>query len=412
MINISLIIVLFLSGIFLGFVMRTNKIIKEQIFTTARTHFKNIVLTRRWNAAHGGVYVEKNKGIVSNPYLENPDITAVSGKVYTKKNPALMTREISELAKKAGDFRYRITSLKPLNPDNAPDRFEKKSLTRFEAGNLEASVFEKNEGKTDFRYMAPLFVEEICLNCHTGQGYQVGDIRGGISVSFDVSQIEKELEINKIYVSIVSIVTALLLIAIIFTMVSRLEKRLDEAHQIIAQMAVTDELTQLYNRRYFHTSIEKEFSRSRRYGHPISLLMIDIDHFKRVNDTFGHQTGDEVLTGVADIIRKQTRDTDTTARYGGEEMAVILPGTDLAGAVDCARKICLSIEEARFKVINAQTVQVTVSIGVSTTQAAGRFRDLDSKTLIKQADDALYRAKESGRNQVISCESENDNRMG
>ena len=127
-INISLVIILFMMGIFMVFTIRANQIIKDQYLTTARGHFKNIVLTRRWNANYGGVFVKKVKNIVSNPYLESPDIQTMDGVVYTKKNPALMTREISEYAEKKDDFKYHITSLLPLNPNNVADEFEKKTF--------------------------------------------------------------------------------------------------------------------------------------------------------------------------------------------------------------------------------------------------------------------------------------------
>ena len=116
------------------------------------------MLTRRWNADYGGVYVEKKPGVVSNPYLVNPDIEGKDGKVYTKRNPALMTREISEYAKKDGSMMFHITSLKPLNPDNKADAFETRSLQAFETrslqafenGILETTEKEYRDGKTFF----------------------------------------------------------------------------------------------------------------------------------------------------------------------------------------------------------------------------------------------------------------------
>ncbi len=400
MINISLIIILFLSGIFLGFVLTTNRIIKEQMFTTARSHFRNIVLTRRWNADHGGVYVEKRKGVISNPYLENPDITTVDGTVYTKKNPALMTREISEYASQAGDFIYHITSLNPLNPDNSPDDFERKALEMFEEGRREFVVKKQVDEKILFRYMAPLFVEKGCLSCHGKQMYKLGDVRGGISVSFDISKIQKDMKTNRILIGIASLITVSILIAIFYVMVSRVARKLRAAHRTIEIMVITDELTQLYNRRHFYTCLGQEIDRVERYGHPISLLMLDIDHFKRVNDNFGHQSGDDILAGVAQIVRDVTRKSDIVARYGGEEFSVILPETDVEAAIECAEKIRQAIEDYIFQIQNRQVLQVTVSIGVSSIQQIGKIQEDDVKKIIEMADQALYKAKESGRNQV------------
>lgn len=216
-VNISIIIVLFLMGIFIGFVIRTNRIISDQLLITARAHFKNIVLTRRWNANHGGVFVKKVQGVISNPYLENPDIETIDGTVYTKKkNPALMTREISEYAAKSGDFSYHITSLMPLNPGNVPDDFEKAALKTFEKGDREKySLIQENDIFT-YRYMAPLYVEEGCMGCHEKQGYKVGDVRGGISVSFDVTEVEKKMAANRYIFVGLSIALSSILLVIVF----------------------------------------------------------------------------------------------------------------------------------------------------------------------------------------------------
>jgi len=401
MINISLIIVLFISGIFIGFVIRTNLIIEEQMFRTARSHFKNIVLTRRWNAEYGGVYVEKVKGITSNPYLENPDMETKDGKIYTKKNPALMTREISEFAKSAGEFTYHITSLRPLNPANFPDAFEKRALRIFEKGIKELSVIEMVDGKNTFRYMGSLLVEKGCLACHEKQGYKTGEVRGGISVSFDISEIQKEMKTNRNLIVIASLVTIFTIITIIFVMVSRMARKLTSAYQTIEVMAVTDELTQIYNRRYFYSCLNQEITRSKRYGHPLTLLMLDIDFFKQVNDTYGHQVGDEVLIGVADIIKLTTRKNDIVARYGGEEITITLPETSLKGAVECAEKIRKNIEENIFKTDKDKKFGVTVSIGISSIDQLEKEITDEAKIILKKADEALYEAKKSGRNKVV-----------
>jgi len=400
-INVSLVIVLFFTGIFIGFVLRTNQIIGNQIINTARSHFNSIVLMRRWNADYGGVFVKKVKGVISNPYLESADITTKDGSVYTKKNPSLMTREISEYSKSEGDVSYHITSLHPLNPDNFPDDFEKKALKQFETGSRESSVFETGNGKTILRYMAPLFVENGCLECHAEQGYSLGEVRGGISVSMDISEIKKDMTTNKIIVAVLSIITIVTLLAIIISMVLRLAKKLTGAHQIIEQMAITDELTQIYNRRHFHNSLDRELSRSKRYGHPLSLLMLDIDHFKRVNDFYGHQIGDDVLIGLAAIVKSTTREMDVVARYGGEEIAVILPETDGRGAVLNAEKIRGSIETHAFEIHEGKTLKVTVSVGVSCLEQIAGKEEGRANKLIKSADEAMYLAKKSGRNQVI-----------
>lgn len=160
--------------------------------------------------------------------------------------------------------------------------------------------------------------------------------------------------------------------------------------------AITDGLTGLYIHRYFQMQLEQEFQRARRYGRFFSLLMIDIDHFKKVNDNYGHQTGDAVLKEVAKILKYQTREIDMVARYGGEEMAVILPEASAEGALRAAEKIRATVERHTF----SGGLNLTVSIGAATATEKG---PADKESLIKQADSALYRAKEEGRNRVVAA---------
>ena len=168
--GLSLIVVFFVLVFYIGVFVRNDHLIHKEMLTRSRAYMKQLVLTRRWNSEYGGVFVEKKPGVHSNPYLKDPDIISVDGKVYTKKNPALMAREISELAQSEGLFQFRITSLTPLNPDNFPDPFESEALRSFEEGIEETSKKEIKDGSTYFRYMVPLYVEESCLECHRHQG--------------------------------------------------------------------------------------------------------------------------------------------------------------------------------------------------------------------------------------------------
>jgi hypothetical protein len=158
----------------------------QQLKETARAYFTQVLVTRRWNAEHGGVYVEVTKKTQPNPYLaDDPerDILTVDGKYFTKLNPSYMTREMSEFAEKMGIYKFSLTSLMLIDPKNAPDEWERKALGSFEAGELEAYDIVDVNGTEYFRYMAPLFVNKPCLKCHEKHGYELGDIRGGISVS-------------------------------------------------------------------------------------------------------------------------------------------------------------------------------------------------------------------------------------
>jgi len=164
-------------------------------------------------------------------------------------------------------------------------------------------------------------------------------------------------------------------------------------------LAMTDGLTGLYVHRYFQEVLEKEVIRAERYQQPLTLLMIDIDHFKRVNDTYGHQTGDAVLKGISKILKQHLRRSDYACRYGGEEMALVLTQTSMDGANNTAERIRDKIQKETF-VYDEKEIHVTVSIGVSEF-AVGMNRP----QLIELADKSLYEAKHSGRNRVCCMQA-------
>lgn len=152
----------------------------------ARSFFQQIVVTRQWNARHGGVYVPVTEQTQPNPYLNVPDreLRVESGQILTKINPAFMTRQISEIAQESQGTQFRITSLKPIRPDNRATALETAYLSRFEQGLVEGGEFLGKDGRSHYFYMAPLRTDKACLQCHANQNYREGDIRGGISVIF------------------------------------------------------------------------------------------------------------------------------------------------------------------------------------------------------------------------------------
>lgn len=157
-----------------------------------------------------------------------------------------------------------------------------------------------------------------------------------------------------------------------------------------------DGLTQLFNRSHWQSRLSEEFSRAARYQTPLSLIMFDLDHFKKVNDTYGHLGGDAVLCNVARVVRSSLRENDIAGRYGGEEFGIILPNTPEAGAMIVAERIRASIESSPIP-FEEREIKATSSLGV----AEYRPGVADCEELIAQADAALYRAKEGGRNRVI-----------
>jgi diguanylate cyclase (GGDEF)-like protein len=178
------------------------------------------------------------------------------------------------------------------------------------------------------------------------------------------------------------------------------------------QLSLTDPLTGLYNQRYFQSRLKEEVTRASRHGVELSLVFCDIDHFKRVNDEYGHHNGDEVLKQTADLLRgvvdelyvvSRLRKSDIVARYGGEEFVIILPETGLRGAVVAAEKIRKLIENHVYRVTEEQ-IHVTMSFGVAEITETAQ----DAAQLIKNADYAMYKAKQKGRNRVEVFSSEDE----
>lgn len=173
---------------------------------------------------------------------------------------------------------------------------------------------------------------------------------------------------------------------------------LDRAEERLQQISVTDELTRVFNRRYLLHVIGIAFSRSRRYGEELSILMMDIDHFKSVNDVHGHHAGDQALREVAQRIRGRLRNIDVVARYGGEEFVAVLPSTAAEGALTLAERVRHAIADESLPT-DRQAIPVTISIGVASLH--GDDEDVDA--LLRRADRALYRAKLDGRNRVVAA---------
>ena len=178
-----------------------------------------------------------------------------------------------------------------------------------------------------------------------------------------------------------------------------LQKKLLASNQQLEQLSLTDGLTSLRNRRAFEEEFGTRFEQARRYGRPLSVAIIDVDHFKSVNDTFGHTSGDAVLRAIARTIQTSSRQTDFVARVGGEEFAVILPETSLFDALQFAEKIRASVASEEIDA-DGVTHPVTVSIGLANVPHS---KMPDPSTLFDAADQALYRAKNRGRNRV-ECE--------
>ena len=174
------------------------------------------------------------------------------------------------------------------------------------------------------------------------------------------------------------------------------EHELQRATSDLRRAAHTDALTGLFNRRIFMERLEEEAERVSRHGSALSVLLCDLDHFKKVNDTYGHDAGDSVLKGVAEVAEDVKRITDVVARTGGEEFALVLPETGHDGAKKLANRLRQAIEEMEVTTSTGQRIKITASIGVATVSKIGKNVDV----FLRDADLALYRAKDTGRNRV------------
>lgn len=528
------------------------------------------ILYRRWNAGRGGIYIQVSDQTPPNPYLANVserDITTPSGRLLTLVNPAYMTRQVNETLESPHGEESHITSLNPLRPQNAADPWETEALTAIAQGAQEQSVLVDDGEHIHYRLMRPLITEEPCLKCHAVQGYKVGDIRGGISVTVpaeallrdadesnqkagmrysliwltgiggivfgtvrlrrsdlergaaekktlqrnrDLSAlyeiaaaVSSEIDLHELLERAVDTVTGLgifktekhggifilegdrlrlmaykghdeeflakhedihvgeclcglaaqngeivisrdssddirhtisypgikphgqvvvpckvadrvlgvlYLYAPVDVEISKGELELlgsignqlgtaiekAELYEETKALSLHDPLTGLANRNMMNIELEKCIAMAKRYSTPFTLVMIDLDYFKRFNDTHGHLAGDALLVGFSGIIDAEVRETDVAVRYGGEEFLLMLNDTGLERAIEVAERIRMETERKDFAEVGEAATNITISLGVASFDESVASVD----ELISRVDNALYKAKKNGRNMV------------
>jgi diguanylate cyclase (GGDEF)-like protein len=180
--------------------------------------------------------------------------------------------------------------------------------------------------------------------------------------------------------------------------IKRLQDELEEKNRELQRISISDGLTGLYNHRHIHGLLHEEFERASRTGAPLTVAMLDLDHFKLVNDTYGHQAGDRVLQQIAELLRQSARDIDRLGRYGGEEFIALLPSTDSEGGAIFVERVRTAVERHAFTIDGERPLRMTVSAGVATYP---NDRILNTEMLVRSADEALYAAKARGRNRVV-----------
>lgn len=509
-----------------NFAKRSKKHQENILLKQAQVHYEEQMNTRRWNAGHGGIYVKPHNNLKPNPHLEDNILKVDDNLTLIKINPAWMTRQLSELLS-SESFKFRIVSLKPINPINKSDAFESKALKYFENTNDREFYEFENE---KFRYVGALVTKKECLNCHAAQGYKVGDIRGGISISFSTEEYNKvinSLKDQTFHAKIVFTTLAIVLTLLIHKQLKQtynlglevqnrtreinntkniLQHILDadrsflfvlddtkivmanktmlnffgyktveefsKDHEHISDMfekndsgfylqhfmngehwihylqreqayknlkvklksnnvqkifkpsakevsidnkklhivifdditnelrqieklkkeAAKDTLTRLFNRGKFQEILIQEMALANSTMQPLSVIFLDIDFFKKVNDDYGHDVGDKVLVSLSKILKENMRLGDSVSRWGGEEFIILLQSTPVNQAVKIAEKLRKKVSEYKFDKVK----NVNISLGV--TQYISTESD---KALLKRVDEALYEAKNTGRNKVI-----------
>ncbi len=374
-----------------------SEAIKEHARLLALASFQKDVLYRRWNSGHGGVYVPVTDKTQPNPYLaDNPnrDLTASNERLYTLINPAYMTRQVFELQQENMGVWGHITSLNPIRPQNKADAWETRALQAFEQGVEEVSSIEMMDGQPALRFMRPLFVEEGCLKCHAKQGYQIGQVRGGISETVPLKPLQGANEgFNQSLLVGHSLIALAGLLGIAFA-TNRLQKEVQiqvETEQKLLHLSTHDALTGLYNRTYFEDTLQRIESLQVK---PVSVIAIDLDDLKRVNDTWGHEAGDHLIQATGDILHQSFRSQDTVSRIGGDEFIIILPATDNQQAAVALNRLRSNVD--RYNSQNPFPT-ISLSIGVATSLAGVPL----SETL-KLADRSMYEEKEAKKRQSPS----------
>jgi diguanylate cyclase (GGDEF)-like protein len=399
LISLCIVISIFITSIFIFLDNNTSRLMLQRVREQAVTYLDLINHTKKWNYDYGGVYVEKLNGVTSNAYLEklgiNPDIQCADKRVLTIRNHAIMTTEISRRSEQSGGVKFRLTSLNPLDPANTPDAFERKGLKLFSRKKVEHFEMVTDAVPPFFRYIAPLYAEANCLGCHRGLALRSGDILGAVSISIPITGLLNETRHTRLIILISAVTLIGFLIAITYFMTLSLARDLKNAQDRLQTMALTDELTGLNNRRQVMARLEEEFQRAIRLGESICLISLDIDHFKDINDTYGHPFGDLVLKRVAERMQGSVRPYDIVGRVGGEEFLIIAPASPAEEAVSLAERIITAIRTETVSEGRARAT-VTASAGVAVIHSD----DTAIADLLRKADRALYQAKAAGRNCV------------
>jgi two-component system cell cycle response regulator len=375
----------------------SDRLAREAVEFEARLHMQTALAVRQYT-------IERVK-----PQLEaNADAGFALGAV-----PAFAAREtLTRLFHDYPGYRYREAALAPTNPINSAAGWERTLIEHYRDGSVrgdQVSVIDEAHGRT-LHLARPIVVNEpACLRCHgdpahapqalralypSGGGFnwRLGEIVGAhiVSVPFELQQRRAAAAYRDFLVALAG-AFALLFVALNVLLSRMVLQPLNDANAALNRLADTDALTGAHNRRSLDRRLQRSLGAARARRQPVSLVAFDLDHFKQINDRFGHEAGDKVLKRASSVVLERLRHNDVLARVGGEEFIIVLPET----SADSARRVAESLREQLAAALVSRAGEVTASFGV--TQWDGREAP---QALLARADQALYAAKRGGRNRV------------
>ncbi len=397
-VQMTILVALYTLLAFGGIYLLTRTFLLDSVRNQAASYASLVLDTRTWNASNGGVWVLKGPGVESNPYLEDlgipADIETVDGQILTLRNHSTMTREISEISHTHRGVWFHLTALDFLNPTNAPDEWESAALSRIMDGETTVDGIDLLDGQRTYRYAERLRVDESCLECHRDQGYKVGDTGGAVTVNIPMHETDSQLRRAGVALAALGALTLSLSLLVMFYLTNRMQQRIEHANTRLETAAITDALTGVLNRGATLARLAEELERARRDGSALSVVMLDLDNFKRINDTYGHAAGDCALQEFVTRTRDTVRAYDVFGRIGGEEFLIVSPGTDAQTAYGLAFRV---LEHLRSRPIGCdEALALTASAGIAEAHPGDERIDV----LLARADAALYRAKDLGRDRA------------
>jgi diguanylate cyclase (GGDEF)-like protein len=362
---------------------------------------------RKWIVSFGGVYAPVSDVHQPNPYIPesaNRDVETTDGRKLTIANSiAALNTIMGKKNRVVGAF-IRFTGHDPLKPDNEPDEWESLALEKLRAGKKIVADYAEFEGKPYYRMMQPLALKPGCYKCHSYSQYKLGDIVGGLGVHVDMGVYsEARTSVIRIHLFSYTIIWLIGTLGIMFA--GRSWKgflhRNDILQQQLQDLAIHDPLTGFLNRHQVELIIDNELARAKRKNTFLSMILMDIDNFKSINDNYGHPAGDKILAYLASEFNASVRESDYLVRYGGDELMLIFTDSSHDETMKKAESIRSRIAGNTIDVGNDNQIKVTLSVGAATFPEHGKT----FKELLAAADKALYDAKKSGRNRCCSAAS-------